>query len=178
VNIHFFGAQESEKKLKQKQRDRMQPKMGKLDIDYEMLHNAFFKHQTKPNMTQIGDVYYEGKEFEAKVRNAKPGVLSRELQAALGMTENSPPPWLINMQRYGPPPSYPDLKVSWWCGCPPRCKCFLADIKNEVCCLFCFLLACNYSVVVVVGVGVVVTTHDSPPPWPINVPRYRPRVLP
>jgi splicing factor 3B subunit 2 len=22
-----------------------------------------------------------------------------------------PPPWLINMQRYGPPPSYPNLKV-------------------------------------------------------------------
>jgi len=22
-----------------------------------------------------------------------------------------PPPWLINMQRYGPPPSYPNLKI-------------------------------------------------------------------
>lgn len=28
------------------------------------------------------------------------------------MAEGSPPPWLINMQRYGPPPSYPELKVS------------------------------------------------------------------
>ena len=41
----------------------------------------------------------------------KPGVLSEELRTALGMGDNSPPPWLINMQRYGPPPSYPDLKV-------------------------------------------------------------------
>lgn len=28
------------------------------------------------------------------------------------MGDNTPPPWLINMQRYGPPPSYPDLRVS------------------------------------------------------------------
>ena len=24
----------------------------------------------------------------------------------------APPPWLINMQRYGPPPSYPTLKIA------------------------------------------------------------------
>ena len=46
------------------------------------------------------------------MRDLKPGVLSGELRRALGMSENSPPPWLINMQRYGPPPSYPDLKVA------------------------------------------------------------------
>ena len=38
-------------------------------------------------------------------------MLSAELQNALGMDESSPPPWLINMQRYGPPPSYPSLKI-------------------------------------------------------------------
>ena len=27
------------------------------------------------------------------------------------MPEGAPPPWLINMQRYGPPPSYPKLKI-------------------------------------------------------------------
>jgi len=26
-------------------------------------------------------------------------------------TDNIPPPWLVNMQRYGPPPSYPSLKI-------------------------------------------------------------------
>ena len=46
-----------------------------------------------------------------QIRSAKPGVLSEELRMALGMGENTPPPWLINMQRYGPPPSYPDLKA-------------------------------------------------------------------
>jgi hypothetical protein len=45
------------------------------------------------------------------VKNAKPGVLSEALQGALGMSPGAPPPWLINMQRYGPPPSYTDLKV-------------------------------------------------------------------
>ena len=39
------------------------------------------------------------------------GVLSKELQEALGMMDGAPPPWLINMQRYGPPPSYPSLKI-------------------------------------------------------------------
>jgi hypothetical protein len=46
-----------------------------------------------------------------QMRHAKPGVLSEELRRALGMADSSPPPWLINMQRYGPPPSYPDLKA-------------------------------------------------------------------
>lgn len=31
--------------------------------------------------------------------SAAAGVLSDELQGALGMSDASPPPWLINMQR-------------------------------------------------------------------------------
>lgn len=46
-----------------------------------------------------------------KACKAFPGSLSPELKAALGMGELTPPPWLINMQRYGPPPSYPSLKI-------------------------------------------------------------------
>ncbi|KAL4562407.1 hypothetical protein LXL04_034610 [Taraxacum kok-saghyz] len=102
---------EDNKKLKQKQRERMQPKMGKMDIDYQVLHDAFFKYQTKPKLTSHGDLYHEGKEFEVKLREMKPGMLSHELKEALGMPEGAPPPWLINMQRYGPPPSYPHLKI-------------------------------------------------------------------
>ncbi|KAI5446432.1 uncharacterized protein LOC127073307 isoform X1 [Lathyrus oleraceus] len=55
---------EDSKKLKQKQRERMQPKMGKMDIDYQVLHDAFFKYQTKPKLTSFGELYHEGKEFE------------------------------------------------------------------------------------------------------------------
>nr|XP_011460254.1 PREDICTED: splicing factor 3B subunit 2 isoform X2 [Fragaria vesca subsp. vesca] len=102
---------EDSKKLKQKQRERMQPKMGKMDIDYQVLHDAFFKYQTKPKLTTLGDLYHEGKEFEVKLREMKPGMLSHELKEALGMPDGAPPPWLINMQRYGPPPSYPHLKI-------------------------------------------------------------------
>ncbi|PWA71569.1 proline-rich spliceosome-associated (PSP) family protein [Artemisia annua] len=102
---------EDNKKLKQKQRERMQPKMGKMDIDYQLLHDAFFKYQTKPKLTSHGDLYHEGKEFEVKLREMTPGSLSHELKEALGMTKGAPPPWLINIQRYGPPPSYPHLKI-------------------------------------------------------------------
>ena len=41
--------------------------------------------QTKPYMTIHGDLYYEGKEFETRLKNKKPGDLSDELRVALGM---------------------------------------------------------------------------------------------
>eukprot|EP00240_Pyramimonas_obovata_P000868 CAMPEP_0118934986 /NCGR_PEP_ID=MMETSP1169-20130426/14650_1 /TAXON_ID=36882 /ORGANISM="Pyramimonas obovata, Strain CCMP722" /LENGTH=574 /DNA_ID=CAMNT_0006877957 /DNA_START=33 /DNA_END=1757 /DNA_ORIENTATION=- len=106
-----YQEKEDSKKLKQKQRDKMTPKIGKMDIDYQVLHDAFFRFQTKPKMTKVGDMYYEGKEFEASHANIKPGRLSQELKECLGMGSNAPPPWLIYMQRYGPPPSYPNLKI-------------------------------------------------------------------
>ena len=56
--------QEALKKGKQKARERVKPKMGKIDIDYQVLHDAFFKYQTKPKLTGHGELYYEGKEFE------------------------------------------------------------------------------------------------------------------
>lgn len=104
---------EALKKSKTKARDKLMPKMGKIDIDYQVLHDAFFKFQTKPRLTNHGDLYYEGKEFEVSAnKDRKPGILSSELQAALGMSGvNIPPPWLINMQRYGPPPSYQSMRI-------------------------------------------------------------------
>jgi len=89
----------------------MQPKTGKMDIDYQVLHDAFFKNQTKPRLSIHGDVYYEGKEYEVKMRVYKPGRISPDLCHALGIPESSPPPWLVNMQRFGPPPAYPSLKI-------------------------------------------------------------------
>lgn len=102
--------------LKGKQREKSRPKMGKMDIDYQKLHDAFFRWQTKPKMSRHGEMYYEGKEYETKVVDRKPGNLTDELKAALGMpvgedTTPIPPPWLLHMQRYGPPPSYPNLKI-------------------------------------------------------------------
>jgi splicing factor 3B subunit 2 len=47
---------EDASKLKSKMRERMQPKMGKLDIDYQKLHDAFFRFQTKPTLTQHGEL--------------------------------------------------------------------------------------------------------------------------
>ncbi|RKP20412.1 DUF382-domain-containing protein [Rozella allomycis CSF55] len=115
---------EAAQKLKAKMRERARPKMGKLDIDYQKLHDAFFKYQTKPeNLTAMGDLYYEGKEYELKFKNKRPGDLSDELKNALNMPPNAPPPWLINMQRYGPPPTYPFLKIPGLnAPIPPGCQ--------------------------------------------------------
>lgn len=51
--------QEDQKNLKAKMREKVRPKMGKIDIDYQKLHDAFFRHQNKPKMTVHGDLYYE-----------------------------------------------------------------------------------------------------------------------
>lgn len=44
----------------------MNPKLGKIDIEYEVLHDAFFKYVTKPKLTIHGDMYHEGKEEDIK----------------------------------------------------------------------------------------------------------------
>lgn len=101
----------SVKMIKQKLKERMNPRLGKIDIDYQTLHDAFFKYQTKPKLTMFGDIFYEGKEEDQKIRAFKPGKISSELRAALGISETAPFPWLANMQRFGPPPAYPNLKI-------------------------------------------------------------------
>ena len=73
--------------MKNKTRQRMQPKLGRIDIDYQKLHDAFFKYQTKPQMSIQGDIYYEGKEFEANFHAKRPGELSDELKSALNMVK-------------------------------------------------------------------------------------------
>ena len=105
--------------LKQKQRESVQPKMGKLDIDYQKLYEAFFRFQTKPELTRYGEVYYEGKEYETNLKHLRPGELSEELKEALNIPPGAPPPWLINQQRFGPPPSYPALKIPGLNAPPP-----------------------------------------------------------
>ena len=105
--------------LKQKQRERVAPKMGRLDIDYRKLHDAFFRFQSKPDLTRYGEVYYEGKEVEVDYKGYRPGELSDETKEALGMSLGAPPPWLINQQRIGPPPSYPTLKIPGLNAPPP-----------------------------------------------------------
>jgi len=105
---------EEKQSVKQKNRARVSGKGG-TDVDYRILYEAFFRHQTKPlNMTRFGDLYYEGKEYEtAKSSQYRVGFMSDTLKEALGMmNELTPPPWLINMQRFGPPPSYPNVRIA------------------------------------------------------------------
>merc|ERR1719378_486538 len=81
----------SEKTRKQKQRSTRGGARGKMAINYQTLHDAFFIHQTKPPLTLFGDVYHEQKEREIKYRAFKPGRLTNRLKKALGI----PATWLV-----------------------------------------------------------------------------------
>jgi hypothetical protein len=48
-------SKEADQTLRQKTRERVQPKMGKIDIDYQKLHDAFFRFQGKPSMSKFGE---------------------------------------------------------------------------------------------------------------------------
>lgn len=37
--------------------------------------------------------------------------MSESLRMALSISDYQAPPWIINMQRYGGPPSYPTLRI-------------------------------------------------------------------
>ena len=68
----------------------MHPKLHKMDISYDVLEpprrrvigreDAFFRHMKKPRMTGFGEVYYEGKEYEVRLTEKKPGQLSDRLR--------------------------------------------------------------------------------------------------
>jgi len=75
-----FNDKEAGRNVRQKLKERMNPKLGKIDIDYEILHDAFFKNQKRPNLSCHGDVYFEGKEDDSKMKTYKPGKISEELR--------------------------------------------------------------------------------------------------
>jgi splicing factor 3B subunit 2 len=56
-----FSERDGSKMVREKLKERMNPRLGKIDIDYQVLHDAFFKYQLKSNLTVFGDIFYEGK---------------------------------------------------------------------------------------------------------------------
>lgn len=103
---------EEKRSLSQKQRERARPKTGLLDVSVTVLRDAFFAQQTKPYLSRFGDLYYEGREAMPNQKNIRPGKISKKLREALGLTsDDQPVPWLQKMQKVGPPPSYPNLKI-------------------------------------------------------------------
>lgn len=105
------SSSDASKTLKAKTRERAQPKLGRMDIDYQRLHDAFFRFQTKPPLTTYGETYFEGKDGGSRARHRRPGDLSPALREALSIPPLAPLPWLIAMQRHGPPPSYPHMRI-------------------------------------------------------------------
>ncbi len=115
-------AEEDTSTLKQKMRERVQPKSGQLDLDYDKLHDAFFKYQRKPPLLKFGECYTESFNnddivLREKVSQIRVGVLSRRLKIALGMIDEEGtvksriPPWYRRMTEIGPPPSYPHMRI-------------------------------------------------------------------
>lgn len=117
TGIQEMRNSDADKTLKQQQRDRVQPKMGRLDLDYRKLHRAFFERQSRPRLFTFGDVYYEGRELSDvhsdAVNHIKPGHVSKELRQALGIltSERTQPPWITLMSSLGKPPAYKDLII-------------------------------------------------------------------
>ena len=60
-------------------------------------------------MTKYGEVFYP--RWEHIIKRYTPYTISAELMEALEIDEKTPPPWLFNMQKYGIPPSYTDIKI-------------------------------------------------------------------
>lgn len=65
--------------LRRRMQENVRPKLGKLNLDYQKLHDAFFKYQAKPLLTKFGEIYYEGKEHNTNMNTRRPGELSDEL---------------------------------------------------------------------------------------------------
>lgn len=94
--------------------------------------------------------FNQGKEFETKLKEKKPGDLSDELRTALGMpigpnNQLVPPPWLIAMQRYGPPPSYPSLKIPGLNAPIPEVGMEKHKINVFICHSICFLFYWHFN---------------------------------
>ena len=71
------------------------------------------------------------------MKEKRPGELSEELRQALGMPTGPekhrfPPPWLVAMQRYGPPPSYPNLKVAGLNASIPEVRVYIPCVHKAV----------------------------------------------
>ena len=113
--------------------------MGKLDIDYQVLHDAFFKYQTKPHLSGMGEMYYEGKEFEARVSPflflRKQAYRSAPHLAVFPPTQHAPahrmPHWCsadgVQMLNAHTPARWRQLSLT--CNCAPPCLQLLCTVS-------------------------------------------------
>ncbi|CCD27272.1 U2 snRNP complex subunit CUS1 NDAI_0K00810 [Naumovozyma dairenensis CBS 421] len=120
-------------RLKQTMRQKVQPKLNSLDIDYKKLYDTFFKlgaHWKPPYMLPYGDLYYENRNMNdelewSQIRKEKlPGVISAELRQIMNLQEGQLPPWYMKMQTNNNsnnsgagselelPPGYPGFKIA------------------------------------------------------------------
>ncbi|TBU08819.1 subunit 2 of splicing factor 3b [Hamiltosporidium magnivora] len=97
--------------FKAKLREKLYPKTGKCFVEYQKLYDCFFKHPNEIEYLRFGELFRPGIEMEKKIKLNVPGRISKNLMNVLGIDKTLPPPWIFNMQKYGPPPSYSDIKI-------------------------------------------------------------------
>ncbi|KAF9447260.1 hypothetical protein P691DRAFT_760941 [Macrolepiota fuliginosa MF-IS2] len=84
--MHDAVKEEVSTSLRAKTGERAEPKIGKIDINYQKLHDAFFKFQTKSPMTGFGEM-----NVETSSKEKRPGNLSPELVESLSIPPFAPP---------------------------------------------------------------------------------------
>lgn len=118
LEMRDSSGRDEDTSMKDRMRQRVQPKMSQLDLDFNKLYDAFFKYQTKPELLKYGQIYKDGmdisKLFEIeRMSSYRPGKLSKTLKEALGMDiRSNSPPWAQRLKALGPPPSYPHMSVN------------------------------------------------------------------
>lgn len=125
--------------LKETSRNKVQPKLNSLDLNFEKLYNIFFKigKNWKPkNLLPYGDLFYENrnliKDNSQNLINLnkkfKPGFLSDDLLKILNINKKNDnsfflPPWCKNFKKFGTPPSYKTMKI-------PNINCNENELSN------------------------------------------------
>nr|BAS01884.1 mRNA splicing factor 3bA [Amorphochlora amoebiformis] len=82
-------------------------------VEYKNFYKYFKSIETINNLYTFGEYYIEGNENIRSVNSYYPGILSRKLRNALGISTDAYPPWINQFLKYGLPPSYPNLDVTY-----------------------------------------------------------------
>ena len=84
---------------------------GRIDIDYQVLHDAFFKFRGETEDDEDARFVFAEPPRARPWPSPRRRNLSDELKAAIGIDGvNGPPPWLINMPTVPTTAAYPKLE--------------------------------------------------------------------
>eukprot|EP00477_Mikrocytos_mackini_P001257 GAHX01001343.1.p1 GENE.GAHX01001343.1~~GAHX01001343.1.p1 ORF type:complete len:281 (-),score=49.89 GAHX01001343.1:312-1154(-) len=98
-------------KIKRAKIQTLNPIMGRINIDYKILHDAFFQFEYLPKFSGFGEI---GGNSDTKTKNnaTYPSKISDTLKRALNQSGPlKPMPWINRMQKLGTPPAFIDPEI-------------------------------------------------------------------